>query len=179
MEKVRKVYLVLKSQTFGVEDIIKMGSRALVDHGIFSDKILREWVTSSGVSNRLWDPSNKSYLPNPFVFSPPREACFAKLLPFPEDDFTVIEGYSQAGKSNFACHLALIYRMKPQNQVVLYVADPLTFNDQTYDFLKKELFYWFFEEIEGSLMAQLIMKRIFLGNDEKHFKKATDRKSVV
>ena len=174
MEKVRKAYSVLRSQTFGMEDINKMGSRALIDHGIFSDKILREWVTSLGVSNRLWDPSNKSYLPNPFVFSPSRKACFAKLLPFPEDDYTIIEGYSQAGKSNFACHLALIYRMKPQNQVVLYITDPITFNDLTYNFLKNEFFYWFFEEIEGSLMAQHIMKSMVSEKNEKYFEPAID-----
>ena len=52
----------------------------------------------------------------------------------------------------------------------------LSFNrqNQTYNFLKKELIYWFYEEIEGSLMAQLIMKYIFSEKDDKYFEIATN-----
>ena len=141
MEKAKKAYSVIRSQSFGMEEIAKMGSRALMDQGIFSDKILSEVVTSKTLSDRLKNPLNESYLPYPFVFSPSRKACFAKLLPFPKADIEIIEGYSQTGKSNFACHLTLIYRMKPQNHVVLYIANLAQFNDQPFDYVKNELIY--------------------------------------
>src|SRR5450631_134697 len=102
----------------------------LLEKSIFSKKIEMIKVSPNKLTTRLQNPSDPTLLPFPFVFSPTRIDCFKKLLPLPIESITVIEGFSQAGKSNFACHLSLIYRMKPQNAAVIYIGEISSFNSK-------------------------------------------------
>ena len=128
MNKAQKAYLFISNESFGIEDISKLGDHALTDQSIFSKKIMIDHVSSRSLPYRLTDASDPNCLPYPFVFSPSRKNCFARLLPSPKMNSTVIEGFSQVGKSNFACILALIYRMKVQNHVVFYIGNINQFN---------------------------------------------------
>ena len=157
MNKAKKAFSMINNRSFDLQDISNMGDHALMVNGIFSDKISIEYVTSSGLPLRLKHASDSSYLPYPFVFTPSRKECLKNLLPQPKEFQTIIEGFSQTGKSNLACHLCLMYRMKPQNHAVMYIGNMSTFNANPLNFLKDESFYWFYEEIEKNLMAQIVM----------------------
>ena len=124
----------------------------------FSNPIKIVHVSPNELTKRMINQSDPSLLPYPFVFSSIRKSCFEKLLPFPKKEITVIEGFSQAGKSNFACHLSLIYRMKPHNHAVIYIGNIGMFNDTPFNYIIEVIFYWFFEEIKESPMIQAMLK---------------------
>ena len=84
-------------------------------NSIFSNKIKIEYLTPQTVPRRLEQPDDEKCLSFPFVFTPARKNCFSQLLRLPKGQITVIEGVSQTGKSNFACHLTMMYRMNPQS----------------------------------------------------------------
>ena len=157
MKKAQNAYLLIGNETFGKKDIVGLGDNALTNQSIFSKKIMIQQVSANKLPGRLKNALDPSYLPYPFVFSPSRKACLQHLLPTPKETLTIIEGFSQAGKSNLACHLALIYRMKTQNSVVFYIGNMNAFQYRPFKDVKEEMFYWFYEEIERNLMAQTIM----------------------
>ena len=119
-------------------------------------------VSSQILARRLFDSKDPSSIPHPFVFTPSRKDAFSKLLPFPEEEDTIIEGFSQSGKSNFGCHLALIYRMKPQNHAVIYIGNVKKFNKAPSKYIMEEIFYWFYEEIRDSPKVQTMLGQIDL-----------------
>ena len=99
-------------------------------------------------------------MPYPFIFSPARKKLLNDLFPEKISDknrINLIQGVSQAGKSNFACHLALMLRRKPFEYAVMYIGNMELFNESPIDYCKKELFYWFHEELKESLLAQILM----------------------
>lgn len=124
------------------------------DH-LYGQKIPSSLISPNPLANRLQDASNNSILPFPYVFSPARKVLLEKLLPLPQTSRTIIQGFSQAGKSNFGSHLVLLYRLQKQNKnVVMYIGNMSVFKNNPYAYVLKELFYWFHEEIEEDLMLQ-------------------------
>ena len=166
MEKAKISYSILNGQSICLEELKDLGDQVLMKNGIFSSKIKIEHVSPNGLTIRLQNAADTHYLPYPFIFSPSRKVCFDHLLKFPKKKTTVIEGFSQAGKSNFACHLALIYRMPAQNFAVMYIGNIGEFNQNPYKYLKNELFYWFYEEIQKNLMAQTIISYFLKSKDQ-------------
>ena len=157
MNNAQKAYSFISNESFGKTDIINLGNHVLTNQSIFSKKIMLEHISSKKLPGRLTDASDPNCMPYPFVFSPSRKECFAHLLPSPKMQYTIIEGFSQAGKSNFACILALIYRMKAQSHSVIYIGNIHQFSSDSLYYLKEEIFYWFYEEIERTLIAQTMM----------------------
>ena len=74
----------------------------------FGRKIQTSLVSANQLAGRLLDATDRSFLPFPFVLSPARKSLLENFLPLPQSKISVIEGFSQAGKSNFGCHLALL-----------------------------------------------------------------------
>ncbi len=146
MNKAQKAYLFISNESFGIEDISKLGDHALTDQSIFSKKIMIDHVSSRSLPYRLTDASDPNCLPYPFVFSPSRKNCFARLLPSPKSI------------------LALIYRMKVQNHVVFYIGNINQFNWDPFKYVKEEMFFWFYEEIEKNVIAQTMLS-YFMNDD--------------
>ena len=160
------------AKEFTLTDLKAMQDETLFkeDH-LFGNKIPSAIVSSNPLADRLLDVSDKSCLPFPFVLSPARKSLLEELLPMPEKkDYTIIEGFSQAGKSNFGCHLVLLYRMQTKKNVVMYIGDMSAFRENPAEYVLKELFYWFHEEIAGDLMIQhLILEyiKVYFGSKQE------------
>ena len=165
MAKAEAAHQVVSNVKFDLEDINNLKESVLIsketDH-FFSKPIKMSLVSSQLLAERLVDLKDPSFIPHPFVFTPSRKEGFRQLLPFPQKKDTIIEGFSQSGKSNFGCHLALIYRMKPQNHAVIYIGNVGDFNDTPLSYLMEEIFYWFYEEIRDSPKVQTMLGQIFL-----------------
>ena len=159
-----------ENKSFSWAEISKMQEEALIEENgqIFSKPIEAVLVSPNPLPKRLNNPGDSLLLPYPFVFSPARKYCFQKLLPYPQNKPIVIEGFSQAGKSNFACHLSLIYRMKPQIHAVIYIGNIRKFNQDPFTFIVEEIFYWFLDEISESPMVQTLLEHMVLGLDTEN-----------
>ena len=151
------------SDPFGLKEIIAMGGQSFVrDKKCFlSEKIPCSIVSSFPLVDRLNKAGEPAFLPYPFIFSPARKQLLNEL--FPEEIrykhlINLIKGVSQAGKSNFACHLALMLRRKPFQCAVIYIGNMAHFNAFPIEHCTKELFYWFHEEIKESLVAQILIR---------------------
>ena len=84
------------------------------NQGIFSIKILREWVTSSEVSNLQIKVI--CWIHSCFILL--EKLALQNFYLFPNKILQLSRAFQGGEGSNFACHLTLIYRMKLQNQVV-------------------------------------------------------------
>ena len=141
---------------FTLAELKAMNDEALFkeDH-FFGQKIPGSLISPNPLTNRLQDANDNSILPFPCVISPVRKLLLQKLLPLPQKSTTLIEGFSQAGKSNFGIHLVLMYRAQKKNKsVVMYIGNLSAFKRNPHEYVLQELFYWFHEEIEEDLMIQ-------------------------
>jgi len=176
---------MMKNATDAHEKIATLNEFTLADLKALNDEILFkeehffgqkiQWalVAANPLADRLHDESNPSNLPFPFVLSPARKSLLEKLLPLPERNVTIIEGFSQAGKSNFGCHLALMYRMQKKKNVVMYIGNMNDFNENPSLYVLRELFYWFYEKIADDLMLQNLMLQ-YLHTPAQFGKKTTE-----
>lgn len=119
----------------------------------FGRKIQTSLVSANQLAGRLLDATDRSFLPFPFVLSPARKSLLENFLPLPQSKISVIEGFSQAGKSNFGCHLALLYRMHKE-KVVMYIGNMAEFRQFPSQYVLNEIFYWFYEEIAADPIFQ-------------------------
>jgi hypothetical protein len=131
------------------------------NNSVFANPIAIVNITPNRTAERLENINNKSFLPFPFIFSPSRKNALNTLLPLPPQLVTVIEGFSQVGKSNFACNLSLIYKLRPYNNTVIYISNMGLFNENPCEYVFNELFYWFYEEIAGSAFIQNVLEHYF------------------
>lgn len=138
---------------------------------MFSQPINHSFFTSIELPNRLKNPTNKSQLPFPAVFSPSRKSVIQELFPILKQDI-ILEGFSQAGKSNFASHLTLLYRIT--KNAVLYIGNVGLFANEPSKYLAAELCYWFYEEIEENPVFQAILQKFI--NDVDFFKQPIEYK---
>ena len=77
-----------------------------------------------------------------------REKSFLKKsLPSPKRNLIIIEEFSQA--------VSLMYRMQKKKKVVMYISNMNAFNQNPYEYVLRELFYWFYEEIADDLHSKL------------------------
>ena len=154
-----------------LDDIKAMNDEVLFqeDH-FFGQKIPGVTVSPNPIAGRLQDVADNSCLPFPYVLSPARKSLLENLLPLPGHNSNIIEGFSQAGKSNFGGHLALMYRMqKKKKVVVMYIGNMSVFKEKPHEYVFRELFYWFYEEIAEDLMIQtLILEYIKSRNQMKN-----------
>ncbi len=158
---------------FDLEDINNLKERVFMEEEtghFFSKPIKMNLVSAHRLTNRLEDSKDQSFIHYPFVFTPSRKDVFRQLLPFPKKPEIIIEGFAQSGKSIFGCHLALIYRMKPQNHAVIYVGNVGNFNRTPSNHIMEDIFYWFYEEIRDSPKIQAMLDQItHCFNNEKIF----------
>ena len=128
------------------------------NNGVFANPIAINNITSNPTTDRLKNIKNKSLLPFPFIFSPSRKNALNFLLPLPSHLLTVIEGFYQDGKSNFACNLSLIYKLHPFNYAVIYISNMGLFNEKPCEYVFAELFSWFYEEIAESAFIRNVLE---------------------
>ena len=157
MKQSREAYNELSPERFTVESL-EMGSQILLNNpnSLFSKPIPHSYLSSKELPDRLQNPNNWVQLPFPFVFTPSRKHCLRMLLPLPQENTNIIEGFSQVGKSNLVAHLCLMYRCS-KKCAVIYIGSLRQFEINPIGYLTTELYYWFFEEInENPIVVTLL-----------------------
>ena len=124
---------------------------------IFSKAVPFDYVSSIYLMCGYTNADEELVLPYPFIFTSTRKKAFQKLLPFPKKEWTLIQGCGLSGKSNFTCRLTMLYRTKQFNHAVIYIPNITQFQWLEYKLLLDEIFFWFYEEIKESLIAQSII----------------------
>ena len=162
MEQAKKAYEEVSRECFNKESLLRLNGQILCNDpkSLFSKPIPRSYLTPTALPERLQDPKNHDYLPFPFVFTPSRNACLEKLFPVPGKKINIIEGFSQIGKSNLAAHLCLFYRSVPRKFAVIYIGNLSAFTHDPIGYITKELFYWFFEEINENPTTRTLLQLV-------------------
>lgn len=160
MKQVSEAYKQVTRKGFTLQNISDLQNQILCNDpkSMFSKPIPRSYLSSLELPDRLQDQKDADQLPFPFVFTESRKTCLLKLLPLPAKQTTIIEGFSQTGKSNLAAHLCLMYRSSPQKYAVIYMGNIREFERNPIQFLRKELFYWFFEEINQNPTVKTLLE---------------------